>query len=50
MIFSDIDDHRLNNLEVTILPGFQISPHIHADSTEFYYVVTGTGKFLVDGE
>jgi mannose-6-phosphate isomerase-like protein (cupin superfamily) len=48
--FSSVDNDRLNNLEVTILPGFQISPHIHADSTEFYYVVTGTGEFLVDGE
>ncbi|MGI5880514.1 MAG: cupin domain-containing protein [Syntrophomonadaceae bacterium] len=48
--FNSSDNDRLNNLEVTILPGFHISPHVHADSTEFYYVVSGTGEFLVDGE
>ena len=36
----------LNNLEVNIVPGFQIAPHAHDDSSEFFYVVGGHGEFL----
>ncbi len=48
--FSSADNDRLNNLEVKIQPGCQISPHIHDNSTEFYYVVSGTGEFLVNNQ
>lgn len=40
----------LNNLEVRIEPGCQISPHKHDNSSEFYYVVSGCGMFLINGE
>jgi quercetin dioxygenase-like cupin family protein len=40
----------LNNLEVRIEQGCQISPHRHENSSEFYYVVRGSGMFLVNGE
>ncbi|MDR1461375.1 MAG: cupin domain-containing protein [Campylobacteraceae bacterium] len=43
-------DERLNNLEVNIVPGFQIAPHIHKDASEFFYVVSGEGEFLDDAE
>ncbi|MGL4393155.1 MAG: cupin domain-containing protein [Fusobacteriaceae bacterium] len=48
--FSKADNDRLNNLEVIIVPGFQIAPHVHDDSTEFYYCVSGEGEFLDDKE
>ena len=48
--FSKDDNDRLNNLEVLIEPGFQIPPHTHEDSTEFFYVVSGHGEFLDDTE
>ena len=48
--FGKDDNDRLNNLEVYIVPGFQISPHIHENSTEFFYVVSGEGEFLDDTE
>jgi mannose-6-phosphate isomerase-like protein (cupin superfamily) len=43
-------DNRLNNLEVRIEPGHEINPHVHEGSHEFFYVVKGRGKFLVDDE
>jgi len=46
----DETDDRLNNLEVNIVPGFEIAPHIHADASEFFYVVAGFGEFLDDTE
>lgn len=46
--FGREDNERLNNLEVNIVPGFQIAPHIHEDSSEFFYVVSGQGEFLDD--
>lgn len=48
--FCKEDNDRLNNLEVFIMPGFQIAPHIHGDSSEFFYVVSGQGEFLDDKE
>lgn len=48
--FSSADNDRLNNLSVKVDVGCQISPHIHDNSSEFYYVVNGVGEFLVDGE
>lgn len=48
--FCKEDNDRLNNLEVNIVPGFQIAPHTHQDSTEFFYVVSGQGEFLDDKE
>lgn len=48
--FCKEDNDRLNNVEVNIVPGFQIAPHTHADSTEFFYVVSGQGEFLDDNE
>ena len=44
----DDTDGRLNNLEVNIIPGFQIAPHTHEDAGEFFYVVSGSGEFLDD--
>jgi mannose-6-phosphate isomerase-like protein (cupin superfamily) len=40
----------LNNLEVTISSGAQIAPHFHENSTEYFYVVSGEGKFLDNTE
>jgi len=48
--FSSADNDRLNNLEVTIEAGCEISPHIHDNSSEFYYVVSGFGEFMTDGK
>ena len=48
--FCSEDNDRLNNLEVNIVPGFQIAPHTHDNSTEFFYVVSGQGEFLDDTE
>ena len=36
---------RLNNMEVRIEPGREISRHVHPASTEFYYIVAGTGQY-----
>ena len=44
--FDKEDNDRLNNLEAHIVPGFQTKPHIHEDSTEFFYVVSGCGEFF----
>lgn len=48
--FGKEDNNILNNLEVYIIPGFQIAPHVHEDSFEFFYVVDGEGEFLDDTE
>lgn len=48
--FCKEDNDRLNNVEVNIVPGFQIAPHTHDDSTEFFYVVSGEGEFLDDSK
>jgi quercetin dioxygenase-like cupin family protein len=48
--FSGSDTNgTLNNLEVRIEPGCQISPHKHDNASEYYYVVQGSGMFLVNG-
>jgi mannose-6-phosphate isomerase-like protein (cupin superfamily) len=41
---------RLNNVEINIVPGFQIAPHVHENAAEFFYVVGGQGEFLDGGE
>jgi len=48
-LFSSADNDRLNNLEVRIVPGYMIEPHVHDNSSEFYYVAEGKGEFL-DGD
>jgi quercetin dioxygenase-like cupin family protein len=48
--FSKDDNDRLNNSEVCVMPGFQIAPHTHEASTEFFYVVSGVGEFLDSAE
>lgn len=48
--FSSEDNDRLNNLEVRIEAGCEISPHTHDNSNEFYYVVSGSGMFLIENE
>jgi mannose-6-phosphate isomerase-like protein (cupin superfamily) len=48
--FNSTDNDRLNNLELTLQPGSQVSEHIHESSTEFYYVVSGSGECLSEGE
>ena len=47
--FGSADNECLNNLEVRIIPGYMIAPHIHENASEFFYAVEGTGEFL-DGE
>lgn len=39
------DGDALNNMEIHIVPGFQIAPHEHEVSTEYFYVVDGIGEF-----
>ena len=46
----DETNERLNNLEVNIVPGFQIAPHTHDNAGEFFYVVDGEGEFLDNTE
>jgi mannose-6-phosphate isomerase-like protein (cupin superfamily) len=41
---------RLNNFEINIIPGFQIAPHIHDNTGEYFYVVDGAGEFLDNTE
>jgi len=48
--FCNEDNDRLNNFELIINTGSQITPHIHENSTEFFYVVSGQGEFLDDTE
>jgi mannose-6-phosphate isomerase-like protein (cupin superfamily) len=49
--FSKADTgERLNNVEINIVPGFQIAPHAHENASEFFYVVSGQGEFLDDTE
>ena len=48
--FNKEDNDRLNNFELLIVPGFEITPHIHEGSTEFFYVVSGHGEFLDETE
>ncbi|MDR2110901.1 MAG: cupin domain-containing protein [Spirochaetaceae bacterium] len=43
-------DERLNNVEIHIVPGFQIAPHVHENAAEFFYVVSGEGEFLDNTE
>ncbi|MDR1607913.1 MAG: cupin domain-containing protein [Deltaproteobacteria bacterium] len=43
--FGKADTDRLNNLEIIIVPGYEILPHNHPTSTEFFYVVSGEGEF-----
>jgi quercetin dioxygenase-like cupin family protein len=48
--FSSADNDRLNNFELRIDPGCGISPHVHEAATEFFYVISGTGEVLLNGE
>ncbi|MBF0549667.1 MAG: cupin domain-containing protein [Deltaproteobacteria bacterium] len=48
--FGRADNDRLNNVEVKIEPGCRIAPHVHDNSTEFFYIVSGVGEFLIDGQ
>ena len=48
--FRKEDNDRLNNLEIMIVPDFVIPPHVHENSSEFFYVVSGQGEFLDDKE
>ena len=48
--FSSQENDRLNNLEVRIIPNFMIAPHVHENSSEFFYVVDGEGEFLDNEE
>jgi len=34
----------------TLTPGQQVSPHSHEDLYEIFYVLSGCGKFVVNGE
>ena len=48
--FSSQENDSLNNLEVRIIPNFMIAPHVHENSSEFFYVVDGEGEFLDNEE
>lgn len=48
--FGKNDNDRLNNLEVYVVPGFEVPVHTHEESTEFFYVVKGKGEYLDNGE
>ncbi|MDR1832496.1 MAG: cupin domain-containing protein [Fusobacteriaceae bacterium] len=48
--YSGADTGRLNNFEVMIMPDFEIKSHTHDNSTEFFYVVSGSGEFLDESE
>lgn len=48
--FSSDDNDRLNNVEIKIEPGYQISYHVHEQASEFFYVVSGQGEFFVNRE
>ena len=48
--FTSEDNDRLNNMEVKILPGYSIFPHIHENSGEYFYVVSGEAQFSIDGD
>ncbi|MDR0596002.1 MAG: cupin domain-containing protein [Clostridiales Family XIII bacterium] len=39
-----------NNVEILVVPGFEISPHTHGDAVEYFYIVDGAGEFLDDTE
>ena len=39
-----------NNMEVNFVPGFLTAPHIHDNSSEYFYVVDGSGEFLDNTE
>jgi mannose-6-phosphate isomerase-like protein (cupin superfamily) len=41
--FTKCENDRLNNIEVKITKNSQISPHIHDNSIEFFYVASGKG-------
>ena len=41
-------DGRMNDLEVNIVPGYEIAPHKHDNASEFFYVISGSGEFLDD--
>ena len=47
--FRKADNGQLNNFEILILPGYQISPHIHEEATEYFYVVRGKGELWHEG-
>ncbi|MDR1835717.1 MAG: cupin domain-containing protein [Fusobacteriaceae bacterium] len=44
------DTGRLNDFEITIVPGFEIKTHKHENTAEFFYVVSGKGEFLDETE
>lgn len=48
--FSSQENDLLNNLEIRIIPDFMITPHVHENSSEFFYVVDGEGEFLDNEE
>lgn len=41
---------RLNATHVRIHPGETVPKHVHADEDQVYYVVTGTGFVILNGE
>jgi len=43
--FGKDSNDALNNMEVRIVPDFQVSPHSHDNSTEYFYVVEGEVEF-----
>ncbi|MDR2006125.1 MAG: cupin domain-containing protein [Acidaminococcales bacterium] len=44
--YSGADGGLISNQETIIVPGFEIAPHTHENSTEFFYCAAGEGEFL----
>ncbi len=47
--FTSNDSNLLSNMEVRVEPGQEIKLHKHEFSTEFFYIISGNGKFFIDG-
>jgi mannose-6-phosphate isomerase-like protein (cupin superfamily) len=46
----DDTDGKMNNVEILIVSGFQIAPHVHGSSDEYFYIVSGTGEYQLGEE
>jgi hypothetical protein len=44
------DGACINNLEVNIVLGFQIAPHTHENSSEFFYAAAGNFWTIPNGK
>lgn len=48
---ADLPGRKLKFIHDDILPpGASVGPHPHADDEEYYYILSGTGDMLLDGQ